>query len=157
MRIKRAMTVSRPAQELYAFWRNLENLPRFMTHLERVTVEDGGKWSHWVMRLPGGKTASWDAELTEEVEGERIAWRSLPGSQVTNEGAVVFKPAPADRGTEIYVTVRYDPPGGVLGDAVASLFEEGIAEQVQNELRHFKMLVETGEVATIAGQPTGTK
>ncbi len=152
--VKRSMTIDRPASELYEQWRNLENLPRFMTHLESVT-RTGERQSHWVFKPPVGPTLEWDAETTEEVANERIAWRSLPDAPIQNSGAVRFKEAPGGRGTEVHVTLEYQPPGGAAGTAVARLFEEVTAETLQNELRHFKQTVEAGEIATVEGQPSG--
>jgi uncharacterized membrane protein len=145
IRTKRSITVRRPVEEVYAFWRNFENLPRFMRHLESVTVLDERR-SHWKALAPAGQTVEWDAETTDDVPNERIAWRSLPGARVYNAGEVRFQPAPGGRGTELRVTLEYDPPFGKLGSKVAMLFREEPGQQVADDLRHFKQVMETGEI-----------
>jgi uncharacterized membrane protein len=145
-RIVRAMTVyGRSADELYAFWRQLENLPRIFQHLESVTEHDERR-SHWVAKAPAGRTVSWDAEIINEVPGEIIAWKSLPGSRIPNAGSVNFRELPAGRGTEIKVVLEYEPPAGKLGIAVARMFGEEPAIQVREDLRRYKSLVEAGEL-----------
>ena len=145
IRTKRSITVQRPVAEVYAFWRNLENLPRFMRHLESVTVTDE-RHSHWVAKAPAGKKVEWDAEVVEERDNELIAWRSMPGADVFNAGTVRFMPAPGDRGTEVRVDLEYKPPLGKLGSKVAMLFREEPGQQVYDDLRHFKQVMEFGEV-----------
>ena len=142
---KRSITVRKPVEEVYAFWRDFENLPRFMRHLESVTVT-GDRRSHWVAKAPAGKTVEWEAETIDDRENELISWRSLPGADVYNAGEVRFSPAPGDRGTEVRVTIEYDPPFGKLGSKVAMLFREEPGQQVQDDLRHFKQVMETGEI-----------
>jgi uncharacterized membrane protein len=151
-RVDMTMTINRSPQELWRFWRNLENLPRVMSHLERVENR-GNKRSHWVARGPMGLSAEWDAEIITERENELIGWRSLPGSQVDAAGSVHFRPAPGGRGTEVRVELKYDPPGGRLTHWFASLFGEDAGRQIDEDLRRFKQKMETGEVATTAGQP----
>ena len=143
VKVERAITIDRPAHELYAFWRDFENLPRFMEHLESVTVIDATR-SHWIARAPVGQRVEWDAEIHNEVPDELIAWRSLPGSEIANAGSVHF--TPAGGGTEVRVVLSYEPPAGRLGDAVARLFGEAPAQQVQDDLRRFKQVMEAGEV-----------
>lgn len=143
--VKETITVDRGPAEVYADWRDFENLPRFMEHLEEVRITDGNR-SHWKAKAPAGRTVEWDAETTEDVTGERIAWRSLPGADIPNRGAVRFVPAPADRGTEVHVELHYEPPAGRLGSLVAKLFGEEPALQVKGDLRRFKQVLETGEV-----------
>jgi uncharacterized membrane protein len=149
IRVEKTVTVNAPPEELYRFWRDFTNLPRFLEHLEAVTVLDD-KRSHWVTKGPAGTKAEWDAEIINEIPNELIGWRSVEGSQVDNAGSVHFTHTP--RGTEVKVVLRYDPPGGVLGAAVAKLFGEDPAHQVQEDLRHFKQIVETGEVAVGAAR-----
>jgi uncharacterized membrane protein len=145
-KIERAMTVyGRSADELYAFWRKLENLPRIFQHLESVTEHDERR-SHWVAKAPAGRTVSWDAEIVNEVPGEIIAWKSLPGSRIPNAGSVKFRELPAGRGTEIKVVLEYEPPAGKLGVVVARMFGEEPAIQVREDLRRYKALVEAGEL-----------
>ena len=145
LRARRSITIRRPVAETYAFWHDFENLPRFMRHLESVTMT-GARRSHWVARAPAGKTVEWDAEIVADRENELIAWRSLPGSDVFNAGEVRFDAAPGDRGTEVRVTIEYDPPFGKLGSKVAMLFREEPAQQVMEDLKHFKQVMETGDI-----------
>lgn len=154
IRVEKSVTVDAPAPLLYTFWRDFENLPRFMTHLKSVQVLDD-KRSHWVARGPAGRDAEWDAEIINEIPDELIGWRSVNGSRVDNAGSVHFKPATGGRGTEVRVILRYDPPGGIVGAAIARLFGEEPGYQVQEDLRKFKQLIEGGEVATTDGQPSG--
>lgn len=151
-----SVTIGRPREELYRFWRDFSNLPRVMDHLERVDVRDG-KRSHWVAKAPGGGTVEWDAEVTGERENESIAWRSVEPAEIPNEGEVRFRDAPAGRGTEVTATLRYRPPGGQLGRGIAKLFGEEPEQQVHDALRRFKQIMETGEVPTTAGQPAGRR
>lgn len=142
--VTKTITVNRTPDEVFRFWRNFENFPRFMAHLESVTVD--GPRSHWRAKAPAGMTASWDAEIISEREGELIAWRSLEGADIPNSGTVRFKAAPGDRGTEIHVELHYDPPGKRLGALVAKLFGEEPSQQIDGDLRRFKQVMETGEV-----------
>src|SRR5579875_1956057 len=123
MEVQKAITINRPAAELYAYWHDFENLPRFMAHLDAVRATGAGR-SHWTATAPANQTVEWDAEVVEDRPNALIAWRSLDGAAVTNSGAVRFTPAPGDRGTEVHVDLRYDPPAGALGAAVAKLFGE---------------------------------
>ncbi len=154
---KQAFIINRPASELYRFWRNLENLPRIMTHLESVRATDDTR-SHWVARANGlgGKRFEWDAEIIQDVPDERISWRSLPGADVENSGEVRFAPALGDRGTDVHITMSYVPPAGRIGHWVASLLGQNPKRVVREELRNFKRLMETGQIPTIIGQPHGT-
>ena len=147
IRVEESVTINRPPDELYRFWRNFENLPRFMSHLNSVQVIDAQR-SHWVAKGPAGSEAEWDAEIINEIPNELIGWRSVDGSQINNAGSVHFTRSVADRGTEVKVILRYDPPGGVLGAAIAKLFGEDPAHQVQEDLRTLKQILETGERAT---------
>jgi uncharacterized membrane protein len=151
----RSVTVNRTPAEVYLFWRNLENLPRFMEFLQSVSVT-GGKRSHWVAKAPmAGVPLEWDAEITEERENELIAWGALPGSTVMNTGVVRFVPAPGNRGTEVHVTLSYLPPGGSPGATVGKLLNKITAQTVKEDLRRFKDVMEAGEVPTTKGQPSG--
>lgn len=142
---KRSITVGKPVEEVYAFWRDFQNLPRFMRHLESVTVTDPTH-SHWVARGPAGTSVAWDAEITDERENELISWRSLPGADVPNAGTVRFQRAPGDRGTEVHVQLSYDPPLGTVGAKVAALFREAPGQQITDDLRHFKQVMEIGDI-----------
>jgi len=154
VKVTRSVTVNRPPAELYRFWRDFRNLPRMMSHLEAVSVIDD-KRSHWVARAPAGRTVEWDAEIITERENELIGWRSLDGAEIANAGSVNFRPAPGGRGTEVRVELVYDPPLGPAGAALASLFQEEPSQQVREDLRHFKQMVEAGEIPTNDGQPSG--
>ena len=153
--VQHSFLVNRPASELYDHWRQLENLPRFMDHLEQVEVRSDGR-SHWKAKGPAGTHFEWDAEITEDVPNERIAWRSLPGSDVANQGSVSFRPNHDRGGTEVQVSLQYAPPAGALGRQFARLFGENPDHQVKEDLRRFKQLMEAGEVPTTAGQPQGS-
>jgi uncharacterized membrane protein len=152
--IKRSATVDRPIEEVYAFWRDFENLPRFMLHLESVKATDATH-SHWIVRGPMGSSLEWDAEIFNEKPNELIAWRSLEGSAIDHAGSVRFRKAPADRGTEVHIELNYAPPGGLLGASIAWLFGEEPRIQIADDLRHFKQVMEAGEIASIDGQPQG--
>ena len=152
--IEKSITVNRSQQELYKFWRDFENLPRFMENLQSVTRLDDQR-SHWVAIGPGGKEIEWDAEIYNEKEGELIAWRSLPGSDLTNAGSVHFEPAPDGRGTYLKVTLNYNPPGGKAAALFAKLFGQEPGQLVEHNLKRLKQLIETGEIPTTEGQPSG--
>jgi uncharacterized membrane protein len=152
--VTRTIAIDRPAAELYSFWRDFENLPRFMQHLRAVTIESETR-SHWVARGPAGKSVEWDAEMTEDEPDTLIGWRSLPGADVANSGTVRFDPAPGGRGTFVHVELEYRPPGGILGALVAKLFGEEPSQQVQSDLYRLKQLMETGQVSTTEGQSAG--
>jgi uncharacterized membrane protein len=149
-----AMTVRRDRDELYSLWRNFEGVPEFMIHLEEVSTT-GETTSHWKARGPLGMTVEWDAQITEDVPGERIAWRSVAGSKIDNAGSVWFVPAPGDQGTEVHVDMRYSPPAGAVGATLAKLFGEEPAIQLKDDLRRFKQIAETGEVVRSDGTPEG--
>jgi uncharacterized membrane protein len=142
--VEKSVTINATPEALYAFWRNFENLPRFMHNLEAVEVRDG-KRSHWVAKGPAGKRVDWDAEIINEVPNELIGWRSIEGSEIGNAGSVHFTPAAAGRGTEVKVHLRYDPPAGKFGATVSKILGEDPATNVEEDLRRLKMLIETGE------------
>jgi uncharacterized membrane protein len=152
--VRKAVTIARPPDEVYAYWRALENLPRFMAHLESVR-ETGPRQSHWVAKAPAG-TVAWDAELEAEEPGALLAWRSLPGADVDSAGRVSFIPRDAGTSTEVLVEMTYRPPAGGIGAAVAKLFGDDPSQQVPDDLRRLKQILETGEVtrseATAAGE-----
>ena len=154
VKVEKSLTINREPAELYRFWRNFENLPRIMNHLEAVTVTGDGR-SHWVAKGPAGTSVEWDAEVYNEKENELIAWRSLEGADVDNAGSVHFKTAPAGRGTELRVVLKYDPPAGIVGATLAKLWGEEPSRQIDEDLRRFKSMMETGEVPTTEGQPSG--
>jgi uncharacterized membrane protein len=152
-RVVKSVTIARPAEELFAFWRDFTNLPRFMQHLESVTPIDATR-SRWVARGPAGLHVEWEAEIVNETENSLIAWRSLEDSDVDHAGSVHFEPL-GDRGTAVKVILRYDPPAGAVGMVFAKLFREEPSQQIADDLRRFKQLMETGEIATTEGQPAG--
>src|SRR5438045_1728143 len=154
LKVEKSVTINRTPEELYQFWRNFENLPRFMNHLESVRVTGEGR-SHWVAKAPAGSSVEWDAEIYNEKENEMIAWRTLEGADVASAGSVHFEPAAGGRGTTVRVVLKYDPPAGKLGAFVARLFGENPEQQIDEDLRRFKQLMETGEIATTEGQPSG--
>lgn len=147
--IGRSVTINRPRTELYAFFRDFRNLPSFMDNVERIDILDD-KRSHWVVKAPAGRHVEWDAVVTEEQDATLIAWQSEPGADVENSGRVEFRDAQGDRGTIVTATMLYDPPAGVIGKVIAKLFQREPAIQARRDLRRFKQLMETGEVATAA-------
>jgi uncharacterized membrane protein len=153
--IQTAITIGRPASEVYAFWRRLENLPRFMNNVQSVTETGQGR-SHWVAKSPLGFRAEWDAEIVEEQEGRLLSWRSLPGAQVHNAGTVHFEEAPAGRGTVVRVSFEYKAAGSI-GQAIGKVLKPLTKQEVREDLRRLKMLLETGEIPTIDGQTHGTR
>lgn len=146
--VARAVTINRPCPELYAYFRDFDNLATFMENIERVDVVDDTR-SHWVVKAPAGRTVEWDAIVTDEVPGEYFAWASEPGADIANSGRVEFRDAGA-RGTVVTATLLYDPPGGAIGRVIAKLFQREPAIQARRDLRRFKQLMETGEIATAA-------
>ncbi|RZM04914.1 MAG: SRPBCC family protein [Sphingomonas sp.] len=146
-----AVTINRPAAELFAYFRDFTNLPGFMENVERIDVTDGHR-SHWVVKAPAGRTVEWDARVTREVPDRLIAWTSEDGADVPNSGQIEFHDAGA-RGTVVTATILYDPPGGAIGRIVAKMFQREPKIQARRDLRRFKQLMETGEVATPAMNP----
>jgi len=154
VRIEHSITVNKPREELYRFWRNLENLPRIMSHLREVK-QSGANRSHWVARGPLGMNVEWDAETINDRPNEMIAWRSLEGSDIDTAGSVHFQDSANKGWTEVRVNLKYDPPAGKLGAAAAWLFGEEPCHQVRNDLARFKEFMEGGQTPTAAGQPAG--
>lgn len=144
--IGRTVTIKRPRADLYAYWRNFARLPTFMDNVERVDVLSPTR-SHWVVKAPGGRTVEWDALITDEKEGELIAWASTEDADVPNSGRIEFRDA-GDRGTIVTATIVYDPPADLVGKLIAKMFQREPAIQARRDLRRFKQLMETGEVAT---------
>ena len=145
--VGRTVTIDRPREELYAFWRDFSNLPRFMHSIQSVSIQDPTH-SHWVIDAPAGQTVEWDSEIVKDEPGRSIAWRSLPDASVRNSGVVEFKDSPDGRGTTVTVTLVYDPPAGAVGKVIAKLFQKEPKIQARRDLRRFKQLMETGEVST---------
>ncbi|HEX2099623.1 MAG TPA: SRPBCC family protein [Candidatus Synoicihabitans sp.] len=155
VKVVHAVTIRKPAAELYAFWRNLENLPQIIKHpvsISRISETE----SHWsVSAPPKDRRVEWDAIIFNDEPDELIAWRSRDGADIRNAGTVRFEPAPGDEGTEVTVQLEYEPPGGKLGALLAKLSGEEAGQQVKEALRRFKALMEAGEIPTIEGQPVG--
>lgn len=154
--VSESRAINSTPEALYSFWKNVENLPRFMSHLESVTPT-GERTSHWVARAPAGMSVEWDAEIVRDDPNEGLSWQTVPGSEVTHEGTVRFERDPTGRGTIVRVQMRYIPPAGKLGVQLAKLFGEEPKLQIKDDLRRLKQLIETGEVATTLGQPTGRR
>lgn len=152
--VRRAITINASPQELYQAWRKFDEFPRFMRHLKSVETT-GDQTSHWVAHAPAGMTVAWDAEITADEPGRRLAWQSTSSVSVDHQGSVEFAAAPGSRGTELVVELFYRPLGGVMGASLANIFGESPEFQIQEDLRHFKQLMETGELTTTEGQPSG--
>jgi uncharacterized membrane protein len=153
-RVERGITIQKSIDEVFDFWRDLANLPKFMEHVIDVkTVDD--RRSHWTVQAPMGRTVEWDAEIIHEVRNQVIGWKTVEGADVKHAGSVQFRELPAGRGTELRVELRYDPPGGHLGKWIAAILGEEPSEQVASDLRRLKRLLETGEEPTVEGQPSG--
>ena len=153
--VEQSFTIGKPRAELFRYWRDFENLPTFMSHLESVQVIDD-KRSRWTAHGPAKVNVSWEAEIINEEADALIAWRSLGGADVDNSGSVRFVDAPGDRGTEVRVVVDYIPPAGRVGKYIAMLFGEAPEQTIKEDLRNFKRLMETGTIPTTTGQPRGT-
>jgi uncharacterized membrane protein len=151
--IIQSVTIRRPADELYTFWRDFKNLQRFMKHVDEVIVLDASR-SKWKINTPLG-FVEWEAEIVTDTPGETISWQSVEGSRVGCAGSVRFKELPAKFGTQVDVNLRYDGPGGRAGAFLASLFGQSPEQYIREDLRRFKQLMETGEIPTTEGQPTG--
>ncbi|MCA1581994.1 MAG: DUF2892 domain-containing protein [Acidobacteria bacterium] len=152
--VEETVTVNRPADELYRFWRNLENLSQVFEHVLAVTEIDR-RLSRWVARAPAGATVEWDAEIVADREGEVLAWRTREDSDVLHRGSIRFRPAGEGRGTVVALSLEYEPPAGKAGVAVAKMLGEDPETQIREDLRRFKQICEAGEVPTTEGQPAG--
>jgi uncharacterized membrane protein len=149
-----SITIQRSPDELYNFWRDFHNLPKFIWHLDRVGAIDE-KRAHWAWKTVGGIEIEWDSEIIAEIPGKMISWQTLPGADVPNAGSIWFMPAPAGRGTEIRLLMAYDPPAGKLGDYLSRLFGENPKQTMREDLRRLRALMEAGEIPTIQGQTAG--
>jgi uncharacterized membrane protein len=145
--VGRSVTINRPRAEVYAFWRDFENLARFMENIERVDVIDD-KRSHWIVKAPGDDSVEWDAMIIEERENELLAWTSAEDADIKHEGRVEFRDAPPGRGTEVKVVLAYEAPGGAPGKLIAKLFQKEPQIQARRDLRRLKQFLETGEIST---------
>jgi uncharacterized membrane protein len=154
IQVSKAVTINTSPQTLFNFWRDFTNLPKVMSHLESVVVLDD-KRSHWIVKGPMNSRIEWDAEIINEEPYELIAWRSLPGAEIDNAGSVRFIRSPGARGTQVRVNIEYIPVAGKLGAVIAKMFGEEPNQQVREDLRRFKQIMETGESPSTAGQPVG--
>ncbi len=152
--VRESFTINAPPDVLFQFWRRFSEFPRFMRHVESVEELDD-RTSHWVVRAPAGRTIEWDAEIVEEVPGERLHWRTIGDADVRHGGQVEFRPATGGRGTVASIHLSYEAPAGEAGATLAKLFGEEPEIQVREDLRRFKRLIETGEIPTTAGQSSG--
>ena len=151
IRVRESVRLECPIDEVYRFWSRLENLPTFMENLAEVTDLGGGR-SHWVARGPGGFRVEWDAEIINQIQNKVLAWKSLPGGDVVSAGSVTFEPARGiDSGTQLTVTLQYEPPAGQFGKLVASAFGREPSQTIREDLRRLKQLLEAGEIAKAAG------
>jgi len=151
--VGRTVTINRPRDEIYAFWRDFSNLARVMENVERIDIIDDRR-SHWVVKAPAGKAVAWDSVVTEDEPGRLIAWQSVEGADVSSSGRIEFLDAPPGRGTVVRATFAYDPPAGWLGEWFAKLFQREPNVQARRDLRRLKQFLETGEVTSSAG-PSG--
>lgn len=157
VRIEHSVTINKPQEELYRYWRKLENLPRIMSHLKEVK-ETGPYRSHWVANGPLGMNVEWDAEIHNDRPNEMIAWRSLEGSDINTAGSVHFTRSAVNGWTEVRVNLKFEPPAGKLGAAIAWLFGQDPTHQIREDLARFKQVMETGESAKAAArQPNGNR
>lgn len=160
MNLTATTTVRKSPQEVYAYWRSLERLPDFMAHVNDITITSDTH-SHWKVAGPGGVEVEWDAQITQDEPGETLAWQSTgdTGARagVNNEGSVRFVKAPGDQGTEVHVSLSYDMPGGKAGELVARLMGEDPHQQLDDDLRRFKQVMETGEIIRSDGAPEGKR
>jgi uncharacterized membrane protein len=154
--VKETFTINRPSEEVYLFWRNFENLARFMRHLESITVLSNTR-SRWRAWGPASALLEWESEITADIPSKQISWHSIEGSDIANAGSVTFLPGPIGVCTEITVHLKYAPPLGELGEKLTKLFGKSAEQQIREDLRRFKQLLETGEIATTEGQPTGPR
>jgi uncharacterized membrane protein len=154
VKVERSVTIKRPPEELYAFWRDPSNAQRVLDFVESVELVSERR-AHWRARGPGGKTIEWDAEIINEIPNELLAWKSVGDADIPNAGSLHFRAAPNGRGTEVRIVLEYQPPAGHLGAWLAKLVKENPDTQVRDALRRFKQLAETGDIVTTEGQTSG--
>ncbi len=143
------LTINRPRAELFAFWRDFGNLVRVLENVVSIEPIDDRR-SRWTVKAPAGRTVEWTSVVTEESEGDFIAWASEESADVPNGGRIDFRDAPGGRGTWVTATILYDPPAGFIGKVIAKMFQREPAIQARRDLRRFKQFMETGEIATAA-------
>ena len=153
--VGRTVTIDRPREEIYAFWRRFSNLAGIMENVERIDERDA-KRSHWVVKAPAGKTVEWDSVVVDDEPGRLISWQSVEGSDIRTSGRIEFFDAPPGRGTYVRATIAYDPPGGVIGEWIAKLLQREPNVQMRRDLRRLKQFLETGEI-TSSASPSGRK
>lgn len=156
LRVIDAIRLELPIEQVFSYWRRLENLPVFMSHLESVTQTSPTR-SHWVAKGPAGLSVEWDAEIINEIENKLIAWRSLPGSEVVSAGSVNFARVRAGRSTQVTVNLQYDPPAGKAGAAIAAMFGRAASQTIREDLRMLKMRMEAGEIACAGSSEGGQR
>jgi uncharacterized membrane protein len=154
--VGRTVTINRPRQELYAYWRDISKLADFMENVREVTIIDDRR-SRWTVKGPGETDVEFETAMTEDRRGELIAWESVENSPIRTSGRIEFRDAPAGRGTHVTATIAYDPPAGRAGQLAAKLFQREPQVQVRRELRRFKQLMETGEIATTEPGPAAPR
>jgi uncharacterized membrane protein len=154
VRVDRSITINASREEVYSFWRDLTNMPRFMKYVKTVKSIDSTH-SHWMVEGPAGQKFEWDAEIINEIPNELIAWKSLPGASIPNTGSVRFDHASAGRGTRISISLQYEPPAGQVSVWFAKMFGKDAESEVDTELHRLKNIMEAGEIPTSSGQPTG--
>jgi uncharacterized membrane protein len=146
-----SVVVDRPARDIYDFWRDFSNLPRVMSFLEEVRPEEGNV-SHWVARVPAGPSLEWDSEVIEDLPGHRLSWRSLEGSEINTWGSVIFEPRADGKGTEVSVTLNFNPPGNSAGNAAAHFLKGLESSVLSNNMRNLKAHLEGGTTALHSGK-----
>lgn len=146
--VGRSVTIRKPRAELFEYWRDFSNLTKFMENVEAIEDVDGGGSLVWKIKAPAGRSVDVKTVISGEKQNEHIAWRSVDGSDIETHGEVRFEDAPGDRGTRVRLILSYDPPAGALGRSIAKLFQREPQVQVRHDLKRFKMLMETGEIAT---------
>lgn len=156
IRIRTSVSINRSPEACYRFWRNFDNFPSFMQHVDEVRTLDATR-SHWTVRAPFGRQAEWTAELVSDIPSQQLGWHTLPGSEVDHAGMVRFAPGIGGRGTRVQVDLSYRAPLGKTGAQIAKLLGEEPSQQIEEDLRRFKQLIETGEISTTVGQPTGQR
>jgi len=152
VKVENAVLINKSPEELYRYWRQFENLPKFMENLVSVKTE-GDQRSHWVVKMIGNAEVSWDAEIVNDVPNELIAWRTVENSDVDHAGSVRFEGS--EHGTRVRVTMEYRPPAGKIGVGLAKLFGQEPRQMIESDLQRFKQLMESGEVLSVQGQSQG--
>ncbi len=156
IRVRRSININRSPEACYRFWRDIDNFPRFMQHVDEIRVLDATR-SHWKVRTPQGGQVEWTAELSSDVPAQQLGWRTLPNAGLYHAGVVRFLPAPGSRGTRVEVDFSYRAPLGKTDRRMATLLGDEPSQQVDEDLRRFKQLIETGEIPTTVGQPSGKR